>query len=64
MENKDVNLAPRPQSIFFNRMAYARMLLNEIVFIFLKDWKTAPIMTGLDLVFDPFNPQVSFGKRS
>ncbi len=63
MENKEVNLAPQPQSILFNRMAYVGMLLTGLVFIFLKDWSTAGIMIGLALVCDPFNPEIPFGKR-
>ena len=41
MENKEVNLATQPKSIFFNLMAYAEIPLTGIVFIFFKDRSTA-----------------------
>ncbi|MBU1759363.1 MAG: hypothetical protein KKB19_00785 [Bacteroidetes bacterium] len=46
-----------------NRIAYIGMLLTSIVLLMLKDYSTATIMASLALVFDPFNPEVSFGKR-
>lgn len=59
-ENPQLNLHSAQQ---FNRVAYAGMLLTGVILLILRDGATATIMVALALVFDPFNPQITFGKR-
>ena len=63
MENKEISNLDLNKNHQFNRVAYVGMLLTGIILLILKDYSTATIMAGLAVVFDPFNPEVSFGKR-
>lgn len=62
MENKEISSASS-NSVQFNKIGYAGMFISGIILLILKDYSTATVMIALALVFDPFNPEVSFGKR-
>jgi len=55
---------PRNFSTQFNRIAYTVAVLLAVYFFFFSADKTMAVaQLGIALIFDPFNPQVPFGKR-
>ncbi len=55
--------AAKPVVRNFNKPAYIIFVLAGTCYLFAKDFSQAAIFWGLALVFDPFNPQMPFGKR-
>ncbi|HTL08493.1 MAG TPA: hypothetical protein VL307_09565 [Chitinophagaceae bacterium] len=47
----------------FSRYVYLGLFIGAIVFLAMRDYSTALILSGIALGFDPFNQQQPFGSR-
>lgn len=58
-----VNSNIKPQFKYLNKIFYSLFVITGTWFLFERDFGEAVIFGGLALIFDPFNPRISFGKR-
>ena len=48
---------------YLNKIFYSLFVITGAWFLFERNFEEAVIFWGVALIFDPFNPRVSFGKR-